>query len=233
MKIPHLFQTDKTTGKYEKIPTDPTFGVVSMWSLSEKLPGLQLVVSWSGKGGNAKYEFSDGKGLKAEDAALVELLNSKFDRAIMRKIFEQQAIDLHCVVLGGEFGSEEYSKEPKIVLLDAHDPGTPNSWLEVEDCCLLQTALKLDPLPHLLEVTPSGVLQHGVAMNKAIAKCREGFDSLFGLERGAKVPALGIVARSSPNLYTNEGKRMMWQLDCNRFSSVVEAAPKIILPGRF
>ena len=184
------------------------FQAVKWWSVTEKIDGTNIRVSWDGE----KIRFGGRTERAQVPTLLLEMLMDTFTAERMRKSFEEGAE----VTLFGEGygpkiqkGGGNYRSTPGFRLFDVK---VGDWWLERENVKDVANKLEILTVPEFPDpITELPTSAHGLA---AIFD-----DSVVAQEDGGSgLQAEGIVARSIPTLFTRRGDRVMWKLKYRDFA---------------
>ena len=182
--------------------TDPRFGMVKKWSITEKVDGTSIVLEYR-MDGSLDFGGRTSKTHFSEDRAefLKSQLNDHADDAF--NIIDEFGIDslsVYAEMIGpGIQSGGRYTDKYELRVFDMR---AGDYWLDfsrVQDNCEL---LGFEPVP---------LLNHFPWDEFDIVEMVEGgFASTFARDRGYL--AEGVVARTDPLLYDNKGDRVMWKL---------------------
>jgi len=235
-KIETLFDRNEDTHKV--IPGQlrcPEFGLIDRWFITEKIDGTNIRVCVTpnrslmlppiAPGGYMPTEVEFfGKTDKAEiPPFLLAQLKAMFPPEAFGPVFGDHT-DIERLWLFGEGygeriqkGGGNYRQGVSFRLFDVvvEDDENKQWWLKWADVEDIANKLGIKTVPVLNDNCDTdfavGVVQEGGCMYSAVAW------QDHGEEHHQNVMAEGIVARTNPYLYTNQGKRVVWKLKTKDF----------------
>ena len=209
-KIETLYVRDEQTKKVD--PTKlrcPEFGIVTSWSISEKIDGTNIRIGLDEQG---HLQISGRTDAAQIPTPLLSHLMQTFPEEKLREKFPDGA---GAVTLFGEGygpkiqkGGGNYRATPSFRLFDVL---YGRWWLERDGIVDVANAFGVRPVPSWLHSRPDFPTSHE-SLQKIIGQ------SLVALDDGGPgCQAEGIVARSVPLLLNRAGERVMWKLKFKDF----------------
>lgn len=201
------------------------FEMIQFWDIYEKVDGrnVRLLVEptkiTSGKKSYPSYRMYYG-GRKVRSTFSVkehDCLKDLVSKSVLEEVFipyipAQYVIfgELYGVGVqsGGNYRPDLTFKVFDIFVLDEKNV-YGGWWLEREDMMELSASLGLDVVPFMGQYTVDDVYDFLIGEPTSIISEMEGGNPEYIME--------GVVARSSPMLFTRRGERVMWKLKCKDF----------------
>lgn len=207
-KIETLYNRDPKT--FKVIPGElrmPEFGIISSWSITEKVDGTNVRVMWYPE--EKKLIF----GGRTDNAQMPTFLLSYLQETFKPEMFHDFTGDT--ILFGEGYGEKiqkgggNYRKGVAFRLFDVYIDGW---WLEPNSIFDIASEMNIDMVPYL--ATIAGFLPqskdglYDIAGNTSLVATQDG---------GAGCEIEGVVARSFPLLFNRKGDRVMWKLKFKDF----------------
>ena len=209
-KINTLWKRDPGThciipGEY----SDPAFGVINRWHITEKVDGTNVRVIHDPDNAFFGPLLIRGKTDNAQlHPSLLVKLEELFPLEKMKEAFKETSVILFGEGYGAKIqkgGGRYISGGVDFILFDVYIDGW---WLKPEDVTAIGRSLGVRVVPEI------GVLP----TDQAIAHVRDNQLSLIAEDN--TLPMEGIVARSEPQLFDRLGHRVMWKLKAKDYEQL-------------
>jgi ATP-dependent RNA circularization protein (DNA/RNA ligase family) len=214
-KIETLYNRDD---KFKVIPTEirmPEFSLVNRWVITEKVDGTNVRVALHPDG---TVEFGGRTNDAQMPTFLLEYLQRTFTPDKMKEAFQPESL----VILFGEgYGPKiqkggNYSDRIGFRLFDCVVAGDiPGGWWWMEDQSIKNIADNLGILtvPYIttIDCLPTSLADLAEILGSSVV-------SMQDIGRHDYTPE-GIIARTSPMLFTRRGERVMWKLKYRDFKA--------------
>lgn len=192
----------------------PEFSLVKRWTIYEKIDGTNVRIVWSREGGlsfaSRYYEKVVQLTPELQQYLSVTFTLEKFEQAFPKVDAEEVQLFGEGYGANVDSSSGAYRGNPAFRLFDVYIGGW---WLEPENIDDIAGKMGVRTAPRLSNIVslPASTAD----MNDIIPEGR----SIVADEDGGdpKFRAEGIVARTSPLLFTRKGDRLMWKLKYKDF----------------
>jgi len=211
-KIETLYSRDEKTNKVliNKLRL-PEFGNIKRWHITEKIDGTNIRVSWSPDGKVSFHGRTDNAQMSAK---LVEYLQATFTPENLRRAFET-VTETEVLLFGEGYGEKiqkggVYRKGMSFRLFDVL---VGPWWLEPMTIADVATKLGILTVPYLGEI--ESLPETAEDLKRLLGN--NGNSTVALQDGGSGGRAEGIVARTSPLLFTRRKERLIWKLKFGDF----------------
>lgn len=216
-KIDTLYDRDE---KFKVIPGKlrrPEFAIPRRWIVTEKVDGTNIRVGLSADGAVSFAGKTDNSQVAPH---LLAYLGATFTPQRMAAAFAPGA---DVVLFGEGYGpkvqsGDDYRPDVGFALFDVWIDGW---WLEPENVADVAGKLGIETVPTLRLENGLSYLPESADMLELLLLNQDGIEqrggSIIAARNGRERRAEGIVARTSPLLFTRDGQRLMWKLKFRDF----------------
>lgn len=179
----------------------PEFGLIDKWLVTEKIDGVNVRIVWK----NSKFYILGRTGISEVPKDLEYWMRENIKFEEFPKLFGDKETILYGEGFAGKIQSGQvYGDVSKFILFDVKIDGFFLNRSNIEN---VAENLGLDVVPIL------GFMSLEDITNMA----KNGYRSSIG---SANKPCEGIVAKTDPNLYDNQGRRLIFKLKYKDFARV-------------